>query len=172
MCRGATRMKRRLPNPRYDDHKTTLSNSNSQDPSTRTPKPRKVGDAQPVDMRRQTSTKNPSDRELTPGVLSGKWHPTPLTLVLGKKREERSIWGAMPNGFAWACLRTSNPFACPRKAVGHGTQKRVNGVACHPDLETLSRKKVIGVARQFLRQGGCPALSVDRSVGRQEKRAD
>jgi hypothetical protein len=68
-------MKRRLPNPRYDDHKTTLSNSNSQDPSTRTPKPCKVGDAQPVDMRRQTSTKNPSDRELTPGVLSGKWHP-------------------------------------------------------------------------------------------------
>ena len=83
MCRGATRMKRRLPNPRYDDHKTTLSNSNSQDPSTRTPKPRKVGDAQPVDMRRQTSTKNPSDRELTPGVLSGKWHPTPLTLAFG-----------------------------------------------------------------------------------------
>src|ERR1700677_5184668 len=80
MCRGATRMKRRFPNPRYDDHKTTLSNSNSQDPSTRTPKPCKVGDAQPVDMRRQTSTKNPSDRELTPGVLSGKWHPNTIIL--------------------------------------------------------------------------------------------
>ena len=38
------------------------------------------------------------------------------------------------NGFAWACESIDAPvlssWACPRRAVGHGTQKRVNSVGC------------------------------------------
>ena len=62
-----------------NDRKTTLSKLeypvHKSDVPSEHPQPREIGDTQRVLMRRQKDTKNPSNRKLTPGTLSGKWHP-------------------------------------------------------------------------------------------------
>ncbi len=50
----------------------------------------------------------------------------------GSRLPHKSVkLGRHSNDSAWECLRTSDGSACPRKADGHATQKRVTGVEWH-----------------------------------------
>ena len=57
-------------------------------------------------------------------------HSTPVTLVFGHKR---AIWSSCvpcPSALRGHANQLDVRKTCPRRAVGHGTQERVNGVGC------------------------------------------